>query len=151
MKKWLVVVAVSLIVTWTAAAQYGAGQTSTAPQSEKSKAASAASGEAKETHLTGCLSKEANADGAYTLTSGKSRAVEVGPADQVKEHAGHKVKLTGSWEKSGAAIGEQETKNEKGERHFMVTKVEHISDTCTASAAGEHKSHKSKGMENPKS
>lgn len=89
--------------------------------------------------ITGCLSGP-NAEGAYVLKTAKG-SVEVGGNDQLKEHVGHEVKLTGSYAKSGAAIGEDESaekkesaKNEgkeENERHFKVSKIDHVSDTCT--------------------
>jgi hypothetical protein len=107
--------------------------------------------------LTGCLSGP-NDEGAYVLTNAKGHKVEVGGSDDLKAHVGHEVKLTGTWEKSGAAIGENEKnekhesaekgeKGEKGEhghRHFKVSKIDHVSDTCkqtTASASGAHHHH----------
>jgi hypothetical protein len=108
--------------------------------------------------LTGCLSGP-NEEGAYVLTNAKGRKVEVGGSDDLKAHVGHEVKLTGTWEKSGAAIGENEKnekhesgekgeKGEKGEgahRHFKVSKIDHVSDTCKQTSAsakgGEHHHH----------
>jgi hypothetical protein len=100
--------------------------------------------------LAGCLSGP-NDEGAYVLTNAKGKKIEVGGSDDLKAHVGHQVKLTGTWAKSGADIGENEKKeaaekNEKGEkmeheRHFKVTKIEHVAPTCTQGAAsgGEHK------------
>jgi len=82
--------------------------------------------------LTGCLSGP-NDEGVYTLKTATAKSVEVGGSADLKSHVGHKVKLTGSWAKSGTEIGEKEKtteKAEKGERHFKVTGIEHISDTC---------------------
>jgi len=101
--------------------------------------------------LTGCLSGP-NDEGAYVLTNAHGKKVEVGGSDDLKAHVGHQVKLTGAWAKSGAEIGEKEKdekkeagekgeKAEMGERHFKVTKIDHVADTCkqaSASAAGEH-------------
>ena len=97
--------------------------------------------------LTGCLSGP-NDEGAYELKSGK-KEVEVGGLDDLSKHVGHKVRLHGAWAKSGAEIGEKENKaseakegkEEKGERHFKVASIDHLSDTCAAGAAekGEHK------------
>ena len=99
--------------------------------------------------LTGCLSGP-NQEGAYELKSG-SKEVEVGGLDDLSKHVGHKVRLHGSWVKSGSEIGEKENesaekkeskeKEQKGERHFKVASIDHVADTCTAGAAekGEHK------------
>jgi hypothetical protein len=103
--------------------------------------------------LTGCLSGP-NDEGVYELKSGK-RTVEVGGLEDLSKHVGHEVKLHGSWTKSGSEIGEKENeaaekkegteskegKEEKGERHFKVSSIDHMSDTCKAGAAmgGHHK------------
>ena len=101
--------------------------------------------------LTGCLSGP-NDEGVYELKSGK-KEVEVGGFDDLSKHVGHKVRLHGSWAKSGAAIGEKENeaneakegkegKEEKGERHFKVASIDHLSDTCPAGAAEKGEHHK---------
>ena len=88
--------------------------------------------------ITGCLSGP-NSEGVYTLKTSKHE-VEVGGLDDLSKHVGHEVKLHGSWTKSGKAIGEKEetagtsgkeSKEEKGERHFKVSSIDHISDKCT--------------------
>lgn len=97
--------------------------------------------------ITGCLSGP-NSEGAYVLKTTKGRAVEVGGNDQLKSHVGHTVKLTGTWAKSGAEIGENESasaeKNEtaeksehgkEAERHFKVTDIQHVSDSCSQSGS----------------
>lgn len=86
--------------------------------------------------LTGCLSGP-NSEGVYDLKSGK-RSVEVGGSDDLKQHVGHEVKLHGSWAKSGSEIGEKEEagskgkeeKEEKGERHFKVSSIDMIAESC---------------------
>ncbi|HET7347624.1 MAG TPA: hypothetical protein VFJ10_09850 [Acidobacteriaceae bacterium] len=98
-----------------------------------------------QTSVTGCLSGP-NDEGAYILKPTKGRAFEVGGNDQLKEHVGHTVRLTGNWVKSGAAIGENESaeKNEKSEgkehhgvaeRHFKVSDIHHISASCSQGGA----------------
>lgn len=99
-----------------------------------------AAASAKETTLTGCLNGP-NAENAYVLTTAKSKkGVEVGMpgSDELSKHVGHKVKLTGTWAKSGEQIGENEKteneakeKNEHAEKHFQVTKIDHLADSCT--------------------
>jgi len=95
---------------------------------------------AKDKSITGCLSGP-DSEGAYQLKTDKG-SVEVGGNDQLKDHVGHEVKLTGLWEKSGAAIGENESQEksessakpagkEENEGHFKVSKIDHISDSCT--------------------
>lgn len=123
--------------------QAGAADQATEKKSSPKKGAGGAT-------LTGCLSGP-NDEGVYELKSGK-REVEVGGLDDLSKHVGHKVRLHGSWAKSGAEIGEKENagseakegkeeKEEKGERHLKVASIDHLSDTCTAGAAekGEHK------------
>lgn len=100
--------------------------------------------------LTGCLSGPNN-EGAYELKNGK-KEVEVGGLDDLSKHVGHKVRLHGAWAKSGSEIGEKENeaseakegKEEKGERHFKVASIDHLSDTCPAGAA-EKAEHPKKG------
>ena len=94
--------------------------------------------------ITGCLTGP-NDEGVYVLTHGK-RSVEVGGLDDLSKHVNHEVRLHGSWtknpadigEKEAAATGGKETKEEKGERHFKVTSIDHIADTCAAGGGGEH-------------
>lgn len=147
--------------------------TTTTKKTRQHKASSETSGQAgeaasaqgaKESKLTGCISAKPNDEGVYTLTNGRyKKGVELGGQD-LSAHAGHKVQLTGMWEKSGADIGETEKSGEKetGERHFKVTDVKHISDTCTpaggtsgSSAMRHHGSKKgsasSSGTETPSS
>lgn len=85
--------------------------------------------------LTGCLSGP-NSEGVYELKHGKKTA-EVGGLDDLSKHVGHEVKLHGSWAKSGSEIGEKEEakggkegKEEKGERHFKVSSIDMIADSC---------------------
>jgi hypothetical protein len=88
--------------------------------------------------LTGCVSSSANADGNYTLSNSKfKQGVAIGPADKVKEHAGHQVALTGSWGTAAASGGAiASSSNDKGDRHFEVTDVKHISETCSTAPGG---------------
>ena len=74
---------------------------------------------AKETTMTGCLSK---ADDGYVLTNEKTgKAMPVtGPAELEKHAANHKVKVTGA------------PSTEGGKRVFTVAKIDHISETCEA-------------------
>jgi hypothetical protein len=151
MKKLLVLLAAVLAFTCTSVAQYGsssssAGQTSeqTTSKSKSKKSSDQMSGEAaekgsgkaaKESTLTGCLSKEPDASGNYTLTNGKyKKGVEVGPADKLQGHGGHKVQLTGHW---------------KDKTKFEVASMKHISETCEMAGGGTSgtKKGKSKGGE----
>jgi len=168
MRKWILAFALTLAFLVVALAQgtgssnpSSSGSQTTSPQTEKTKSKHHAS-TGKDTTLTGCLSGP-NEEGVYVLKNGRhKKGVEVGAAAGVdlKPHVGHEVKLTGMWEASGAAVGEKEEKAEKSEaseRHFKADKVEHISNTCTATAGettGKMKSKtKGKGSstETPKS
>jgi hypothetical protein len=113
--------------------------------------------------LTGCLSGP-NQEGVYELKSGK-RTVEVGGLDDLSKHVGHTVKLHGSWAK-GSEIGEKEEGaehkegaaegksksggEEKGERHFKVASIDHVSDTCAAAGTDGHKKGSSDSSATPK-
>jgi hypothetical protein len=114
------------------------------PATVQSQSGSGRSQASSQTSVTGCLSGPNN-EGAYVLKSNKGSAFEVGGNDQLKQHVGHTVRLTGSWAKSGSEIGENESaeKNEKSEanehhgvaeRHFKVTDIQHISDSCSSGA-----------------
>ena len=95
--------------------------------------------------ITGCISGP-NAENAYVLTNGTyKKGVEVGGSDDLSKHVGHKVKLTGTWVKTGAEIGEREdaaaekaekkTKKEKAEKHFKADNIDMVADSCTMGAA----------------
>jgi hypothetical protein len=140
MKKVFMVLFTTVLFTAFSAAQ--TGDTST-----KSKSGGAGS------TITGCLSGPNN-EGVYELKSGHHN-VEVGGNDELSKHVGHQVKLHGTWEKTGAAIGEKEgtaEKGEKGEKHFKVTSIDHMADSCNAGAAGtsEHHNKKGSGSTTPK-
>ena len=122
MRKMLVLLAMVLAFSFAAVAQYGSSDSGQSSQKSDKMG--------KSSTLTGCLSKEPDANGNYTLTNGKlKKGVAVGPADKVKEHAGHTVQLTGSWSGSG------------DQKMFNVTSLKHISATC--SEGGASKSSKS--------
>jgi hypothetical protein len=104
-------------------------------------------GMAKEHSMTGCLS-EGTSPGTYTLTHGKRKTMVTG-SDELKNHVGHEVKLTGMWEKGAmaesnesAATENAEKKTGKEEREFKVSNITHIADTCTAGAAKKGKKAK---------
>jgi hypothetical protein len=121
-------------------AQAGAGDQTTEKKSAPKKGAGGGA------TLTGCLSGP-NDEGVYELKSGKNE-VAVGGLDDLSKHVGNKVRLHGTWAKSGSEIGEKESSEnkgkeegeEKGERHFKVVSIDHLSDTCAAgtSEKGEH-------------
>jgi len=145
MKKLFAFLTIVLAITFLSAPQSASassnGQAGATDQAtEKKSAPKKGAGGAT---LTGCLSGP-NDEGVYELKSGK-KEVEVGGLDDLTKHVGHKVRLHGSWTKNGSDIGEKESseskgKEEKGERHFKVASIDHLSDTCAAGAAekGEH-------------
>ena len=148
MRKLALLLAMAVGFSLMGFAQYGStstsGQSTTSDQSTtktNKKAHKGEMGADKDKSLTGCVAGP-NDEGMYTLKAkGHHREIEIGPSDVVKAHVGHEVKLTGEWEKSGEAIGEnekKETKTEKTkehmkmERHFKVEKVDMVADTCPA-------------------
>jgi hypothetical protein len=160
MKKVLFLLVVALAFTFTAMAQTesntgaASGQTTTKAKKSKKGSAATESGQAamgkepkaaKEATLTGCLSAQPDSNGNYTLSNGRyKKGVEVTPADKVKEHAGHQVKLTGMW--TAEAAGEQPGGGKKkGKKAFEVTNVTHISDTCAKAPGGGTTSEKPEG------
>jgi hypothetical protein len=150
MKKVLAIFTMVFAFNVLSAAQAGSasGSAQTGAGNEATKKASPKKGATGSATLTGCLSGP-NDEGAYELKSGK-REVEVGGLDDLSKHVGHKVRLHGAWSKSSAEIGEKENggseakegKEEKGERHFKVASIDHISDTCAAGAAEKGEHHK---------
>ena len=144
MKKLFACLTIVFAFTFLSAAQT-ASTSSSGQATEKKAAPKKGSGGSM---LTGCLSGP-NSEGAYELKSGK-KEVEVGGLDDLSKHVGHKVRLHGAWAKSGSEIGEKESagseakegKEEKGERHFKVASIDHLSDTCTAGAAEKSEHHK---------
>jgi hypothetical protein len=156
MRKIFAVLTVVFAFTFLSAAQTGGASGSTDQSSAGGAQAGAdehaahKKGAGGGATLTGCLSGP-NDEGVYELKSGK-RTVEVGGLDDLSKHVGHQVKLHGSWAKSGSEIGEKESaeskgKEEKGERHFKVTSIDHLKDSCPAGAAekDEHHEHHKKG------
>jgi hypothetical protein len=106
---------------------------------------------AGESVVKGCLN---SSGGTATLTTAHGKTINVVPASGVDlaPHNGHEVKLTGTWEKSEAGSSAASTGGKSGSKTFNATKMEHISDTCTAGGGGKHKKGGSSGMgESPKS
>lgn len=150
MKKVLCILTAMFAITWAS------GQTSSSSQADQSSASTSKMAKSKkgmkkgtgEATIMGCLSGP-NAEGAYVLTHGK-RKVEVGGNDDLSKHVGHEVKLHGTWAKAGekeAAGGSEksekgEAKEEMHERHFNVTSIDHVSETCKA--GGKMAGHKMK-------
>lgn len=110
MRRIVIIAACAVAMSWNVAAQ---------------ETAQPASG-AKGTTLIGCLAGP-DADDLYTLTSMQHRlGVEVVGIDELKQGAGAKVKLTGSWEPLPAPAG----KKGDSTRRFKATAVEVMEDKC---------------------
>ncbi len=152
MRKLALCFAVLLFFAVSGVAQSNMGQSSSSDTSttsttktKKAKSSKTAGGEHQ---VTGCLAGP-NDEGVYTLTNGRyTKGLEVGGNDDLKNHVGHKVTLTGTWasaedigEKSSTGAGEKQ-ENEKAEKHLKVSSIKHISDTCTASTAKKGKKGK---------
>ena len=154
MRKILAVLTIVFAFTFLSAAQTGGAPGSTdhpaggSAQTGSDEHAAHKKGGAGGATITGCLSGP-NGEGVYELKSGKHTA-EVGGLDDLSKHVGHQVRLHGSWAKSGSEIGEKEEasekgeakegKEEKGERHFKVTSIDHLKDTCSAGAGTKKES-----------
>ena len=101
---------------------------------------------AKGTTLIGCLAGP-DADNLYTLTSMQHRTgVEVVGSDDLKQGAGAKVKLTGSWE----TLPGSEGKKGDATRRFKATEVTVIDAKCQAPAAVTPESKKKQQQEQQK-
>jgi hypothetical protein len=169
MKHLLLLLAVVVTFSFTAVAQTGGSDTQTPAtgaedmstwssaaksptkkerktQQSATKSGSAASGEAADAKgggqgaLTGCLAA-GQEEGKFILSTARDKGIAVTPDAGVdlKPHVGHKVKLTGKWEKSVGA-GEKETAQDKaGGRNFTAAKVDHIAAECKAQAGAKPK------------
>lgn len=135
--------AVSGVAQGTGSSSSAGTQENSTPKAKKGTSSKASGGEHQ---VTGCLSGP-NDEGVYTLTNGQyTKGLEVGGNDELKSHVGHKVKLMGTWA-SAADIGEKEgagekKESEKAEKHFKVSSIEHVADTCAAPTAKKGKKGK---------
>jgi len=66
--------------------------------------------------LTGCLTEE---QGSFKLATGAGDQIDVSGPAALTKHKNHTVKLTGT------------PSNEGGKRMLTVTKIEHVSPSCT--------------------
>ncbi len=161
MKRLLLLLAVAVAFTFTAVAQTStpssdqSSQTSTTTTNKKSKkntsgdmGAMSDHGKSgtKEASLTGCVSAQPDSNGNYTLSNGRyKRGVEVGPTDKIKDHAGHQVKLTGTWSTMAAgetAGGGAAASSGKKTKSFEATDVTMISESCATAPGGGTTSEK---------
>jgi hypothetical protein len=114
MRRILMVAACAATLRWNGAAQQAA------PPASNTKG----------TTLIGCLAGP-DADDLYTLTSMQHRmGVAVAGGDELKQGAGSKVKLTGSWE----TLPGSEGKKGDATRRFKATAITVMEDKCQAPA-----------------
>jgi hypothetical protein len=156
MRKYALHFAVVLAFALVVSAQEAGSTTAKSGKTKKAATAQTSdqtSAKAEKTHqVTGCLSGP-NDEGAYVITNLRHRkGIEVGGNDDLKNHVGHKVQLTGTWT-SAADIGEkpeaaEKEKSEKGERHLKVSDIKMISENCHSTAAASH-GKKKKKMKTP--
>jgi hypothetical protein len=118
-------------------------------QSSSSTKSSSKKAAGKMHQLTGCVSQTANPDGNYTLTNGHfKKGVELlGETSEIQAQAGHEVRVMGNWTTAAAEGGTSKSMsaNEKNEKHFEVSQVKLVSDTCPAPGAMAHHHTKTKG------
>ena len=134
MRGWLILIACVVAMSWPLVAQ------ETTPSTGQAAPA------AKGTTLIGCLVGP-DADDLYTLTSMQHRSgVEVVGSDQLKQGAGAKVKLTGSWE----MLPGGESKKGDATRRFKATEVTVIDAKCQAPAAVTPESKKKQQQQQQK-
>jgi hypothetical protein len=151
MRKLLLLLAVAVALSLTGFAQSsGTSQSDTSKtKTTTTKKAKSTGGEGqaatKESQLTGCLAKSADGKG-YMLTNGRyTKGVEVKSSQDLSAHVGHEVKLMGTWEKPVAGAEGGAAAKDKTMRTFNAASMKHISDTCTAAAAGVGKKGGKKG------
>jgi hypothetical protein len=97
----------------------------------------------KEHTLQGCVQQSGD---DFMLQTGKRKDIELISNEDLKAHIGHTVKVTGIWDRSAdrseasgkghegheTAAAKAGEHHEMKERHFRVSKVEMVSDSCTA-------------------
>jgi len=96
--------------------------------------------------MTGCIAAR---NGEFFLRSkGHHGPIELLSADDLTPHNGHEVTVTGTWankeavaehekneeQKEGAAEKSNHARQERGERHFQVAKLEMVADHCNMAA-----------------
>ena len=114
---WLVGLILLLSATWALAQQTQSNSQTTSGS--------------KETTIEGCLT---GSGGDYTLSdqSGKIYQIE-GDAAKLSKHVGHEVRLTGTETSAASASGAAAaTGTAESKAKFNVSKVEHVSTSCTA-------------------
>src|SRR5436309_8907739 len=129
MRKSMLYFALALALAFSTAVQ-AAAKTSKASKDTKADQTSTMADSKSKTHtVTGCISGP-NDEGAYLLKNGRyTKGLEIGGNDDLKNHVGHEVTLTGNWAKA-SDIGENEAaekkagKKEAHEKHFKVASIQ---------------------------
>ena len=97
----------------------------------------------KEHTLQGCVQQSGD---EFMLQTGKRKDVELMSTEDLKPHVGHTVKVTGMWDRTAdkdeaagkghegheTAAGEATEHRGMKEHHFKVSKLEMVSESCTA-------------------
>lgn len=113
------------------------------PYAQAKQGKKAAAKESKGSHsMTGCLQKGSEAN-TYTLANAEGNGpktveiVETAKGVDLAPHVGHKVTITGTKVSAKRAAKDEgvatkkEKKEEAGEHHMRVTKVEMVAATCS--------------------
>lgn len=140
MRKSTLVLVLVVALAALAQAQYTGSTSQSTTTATSAAAGESKSGAGKDNTLTGCLNGP-DSQGMFTLnTTGKKKkavSIDAGTVD-LKPHAGHEVRVTGTWETMPAAAGATTAPSgEKEMKHFKVTNIEHVSDTCPAEGASK--------------
>ncbi len=123
MKRLLVILAVALLLGFTAAAQTATESAKGAKKAKTATAATAAPTAPKSHTMTGCIGGSA---GKFTITNGNYKnGMAVAGSDDLAPQVGHTVKLTGTWATD--------------KKTFNETKVDMVKDSCAAAAAAAPK------------
>jgi len=146
MKKLLLLATAALALSCMTLAQDQSSTTTTTKKSHKTATDTSATS-AKSSTISGCISKDKDSSGNYTIANGRYKdGVDVTGNDDLSKHAGHKVQLTGTWTTP--------------KKSFQETTIKHVADTCavagakTDTAATTSKGKKAKSTDtgtNPKS
>jgi hypothetical protein len=90
--------------------------------------------------MTGCLQQGQN--GNYMLRDETGKEVMISGGEKLSKHVNHTVKVTGKYTDymPKASTTTEETPNSTshgsgGHQNFKVSKIEHVSDTCTNSSS----------------
>src|SRR5215469_12789601 len=104
--------------------QPGYGQDQTSPTAQTDQNAPNANHENTGKSLKGCVESQG---GQYVLETKKGSIPLTG--QDVSAHAGHEVKVKGTWEKGSSAAGTESTSSAAA-KTFNVSSVDMVSETC---------------------